>query len=170
MILKTKLFGKVYEFKSLREVMAKANEEKSGDKLAGMRVIPLIIPEEKLHPPAKLAENTFVEHGKAPVVDIAADQPPEWADRPKAENAPETLQSEAVLEYAEKQGKTLSNYDAVVIAQVVEAQKGSTRAAEFVRDSVGDKPGEKVDFTGNMSDADRRMLETVCNRLGIAID
>ena len=39
------------------------------------------MPEEKLHPPAKRAENTFVEHGKAPVVDIAADQPPEWADR-----------------------------------------------------------------------------------------
>lgn len=36
MILKAKLFGKVYEFKSLREVMAKANEEKSGDKLAGI--------------------------------------------------------------------------------------------------------------------------------------
>lgn len=36
MILKTKLFGKMYEFKSLREVMAKANEEKSGDKLAGI--------------------------------------------------------------------------------------------------------------------------------------
>ena len=36
MILKTKLEGKVYEFNSLREVMAKANEEKSGDKLAGI--------------------------------------------------------------------------------------------------------------------------------------
>ncbi|MDD2458818.1 MAG: ethanolamine ammonia-lyase subunit EutB [Eubacteriales bacterium] len=36
MILKTKLFGHLYEFKSLREVMAKANEEKSGDKLAGI--------------------------------------------------------------------------------------------------------------------------------------
>ena len=36
MILKTKLFGKTYEFKSLGEVMAKANEEKSGDKLAGI--------------------------------------------------------------------------------------------------------------------------------------
>ena len=36
MILKTKLFGHVYEFKSIREVMAKANEEKSGDKLAGI--------------------------------------------------------------------------------------------------------------------------------------
>jgi len=35
-ILKTKLFGHVYEFKSVCEVMAKANEEKSGDKLAGI--------------------------------------------------------------------------------------------------------------------------------------
>lgn len=36
MILKTKLFGQVYLFKTLKEVMAKANEEKSGDKLAGI--------------------------------------------------------------------------------------------------------------------------------------
>ena len=36
MILKTKLFGKTYEFKDVKEVLAKANEEKSGDKLAGI--------------------------------------------------------------------------------------------------------------------------------------
>ncbi|NEW61871.1 ethanolamine ammonia-lyase subunit EutB [Granulicatella sp. zg-ZJ] len=36
MILKTKLFGRSYEFKSVKEVMAKANEEKSGDQLAGV--------------------------------------------------------------------------------------------------------------------------------------
>lgn len=36
MILKAKLFGHVYEFKSLMDVMAKANEEKSGDRLAGI--------------------------------------------------------------------------------------------------------------------------------------
>ena len=36
MQLKTKLFGTVYSFKTLYEVMAKANEEKSGDKLAGL--------------------------------------------------------------------------------------------------------------------------------------
>ena len=36
MILKTKLFGRTYEFKSIREVMGKANEEKSGDRLAGV--------------------------------------------------------------------------------------------------------------------------------------
>lgn len=34
MILKTRLFGKTYEFKSVKEVLAKANEVKSGDTLA----------------------------------------------------------------------------------------------------------------------------------------
>ena len=36
MILKTKLLGQVYTFRDIREVMAKANEEKSGDRLAGI--------------------------------------------------------------------------------------------------------------------------------------
>ena len=36
MILKTKLFGKTYQFASVMEVMGKANEEKSGDNLAGV--------------------------------------------------------------------------------------------------------------------------------------
>ena len=36
MILKTKLLGQVYSFPDLRTVMAKANEEKSGDSLAGL--------------------------------------------------------------------------------------------------------------------------------------
>ncbi|EIT86766.1 ethanolamine ammonia lyase large subunit [Fictibacillus macauensis ZFHKF-1] len=36
MKLQTKLLGQVYQFKSLKEVFAKANEEKSGDRLAGL--------------------------------------------------------------------------------------------------------------------------------------
>lgn len=36
MRLKTKLFGQVYQFESIKEVLAKANEEKSGDQLAGI--------------------------------------------------------------------------------------------------------------------------------------
>ncbi len=36
MRLKTQLFGTLYEFRNLNDVMAKANEEKSGDKLAGV--------------------------------------------------------------------------------------------------------------------------------------
>lgn len=36
MIFKTELFGKTYEFANIIEVLAKANEEKSGDRLAGI--------------------------------------------------------------------------------------------------------------------------------------
>jgi len=36
MLLRTKLFGKTYEFGSIKEVLAKANEEKSGDRQAGI--------------------------------------------------------------------------------------------------------------------------------------
>ncbi len=36
MILRTQLFGKTYEFPDLRVLMGKANEEKSGDRLAGL--------------------------------------------------------------------------------------------------------------------------------------
>ena len=36
MKLKTTLLGKTYEFASIKEVLAKANEEKTGDKLAGL--------------------------------------------------------------------------------------------------------------------------------------
>lgn len=36
MRLETRLFGHDYKFKSLMEVMAKANEQKSGDELAGI--------------------------------------------------------------------------------------------------------------------------------------
>ena len=36
MILKTKLLGQMYNFPDIRTVMAKANEEKSGDRLAGI--------------------------------------------------------------------------------------------------------------------------------------
>ena len=36
MKLKTTLLGKTYQFRDLKQVLAKANEEKSGDKLAGL--------------------------------------------------------------------------------------------------------------------------------------
>jgi len=36
MLLRTKLFGRTYEFGSVKELLAKANEEKSGDRLAGI--------------------------------------------------------------------------------------------------------------------------------------
>ncbi len=66
MILKTKLLGKVYEFKNLCEVMAKANEEKSGDRLAGIGAENA---EERAAAKAVLAQVTLAdlrEHPAAP--------------------------------------------------------------------------------------------------------
>ena len=36
MKLKTTLLGKTYTFRDIKQVLAKANEEKTGDKLAGL--------------------------------------------------------------------------------------------------------------------------------------
>lgn len=71
MILKTKLFGHAYEFKSLREVMAKANEEKSGDKLAG---IAAETAEERVAARAVLSEITLNDLRNTPAVPYEDDE------------------------------------------------------------------------------------------------
>lgn len=71
MILKTRLFGKTYEFKSIKEVLAKANEEKSGDALAG------IIAEstaERVAAKVVLSELTLEELRNNPVVPYEEDE------------------------------------------------------------------------------------------------
>lgn len=71
MILKTRLFGKTYEFKSIKEVLAKANEEKSGDALAG------IIAEstaERVAAKVVLSELTLEELRNNPVVSYEEDE------------------------------------------------------------------------------------------------
>ncbi|MDO5115016.1 MAG: ethanolamine ammonia-lyase subunit EutB [Synergistaceae bacterium] len=71
MKLKTKLFGHNYEFKSLREVMAKANEEKSGDKLAG---IAAETAEERVAAKVVLADVTLAELRNNPAVPYEEDE------------------------------------------------------------------------------------------------
>ena len=71
MILKTKLFGHVYEFKSVCEVMAKANEEKSGDKLAG---IAAETAEERVAAKAVLSHLTLNDLRNNPAVPYEEDE------------------------------------------------------------------------------------------------
>ena len=71
MILKTKLLGKVYEFKSLCEVMAKANEEKSGDRLAGIGAENA---EERVAAKAVLAQVTLADLREHPAVPYETDE------------------------------------------------------------------------------------------------
>ena len=71
MILKTKLFGKVYQFKSVKEVLAKANEEKSGDKLAGIAASTV---SERIAAKAVLSHLTLADLRNNPVVDYDKDE------------------------------------------------------------------------------------------------
>lgn len=71
MKLKAKLFGHVYEFKNLMDVMAKANEEKSGDKLAGLAAESA---EERVAAKVVLSEVTLEELRNNPAVPYETDE------------------------------------------------------------------------------------------------
>lgn len=71
MRLKTKLFGQIYEFSSVKEVLAKANEEKSGDKLAGVAARTT---KERVAAKEVLANLTLEDLRKNPVVPYEEDE------------------------------------------------------------------------------------------------
>ena len=70
MILKTKLFGHMYQFKSVKEVLAKANEVKSGDELAGLAAESA---EERVAAKVVLSELTLADLRENPVVPYEED-------------------------------------------------------------------------------------------------
>ena len=47
-------------------------------------------------------------------------------------------------------GQNISVQEAILIAQVQKAMKGDTRAAEYLRDTVGQKPSDKVEVSGQV--------------------
>ena len=71
MILKTRLFGHSYEFKSVKEVLAKANEYKSGDELAGVAAATA---EERVAAKAVLAELKLSDLRNNPVIPYEEDE------------------------------------------------------------------------------------------------
>ena len=71
MILKTRLFGRTYEFKSVKEVLAKANEYRSGDELAGVSADSA---EERVAAKAILAEMKLSDLRNNPVVPYEEDE------------------------------------------------------------------------------------------------
>lgn len=71
MILRTTLFGNVYNFKDVKEVLAKANEEKSGDRLAEIIANST---EERVAAKVVLAELTIGDLRNNPVVDYDKDE------------------------------------------------------------------------------------------------
>ena len=71
MKLKTTLFGKTYAFRDVKDVLAKANEEKSGDKLAGVAAQSA---EERVAAKVVLSEMLVSDLRENPVVPYEQDE------------------------------------------------------------------------------------------------
>lgn len=57
---------------------------------------------------------------------------------------------DSIKNYAALKGKNITVQDALMLAQIQKALKGDTAAAIFVRDTVGEKPGDKTIISGNV--------------------
>ena len=78
----------------------------------------------------------------------AADLPAELAKKLKRSNPDATI------------------YDLIQIVAAGRAIGGNIKAAEYIRDTHGDKPVDKVDVSGNIiTDSDRELLQTIGARL-----
>lgn len=92
-------------------------------------------------------------------------------------NLPETVSltdedaSQLVEQIQEQTGKPVTVYDAIVCAQTAAAMQGNTKAAEYIRDSAGDKPGENVRLDADiMTEGDRKLLAKLQAAMGIDAD
>ena len=57
---------------------------------------------------------------------------------------------DSIRSFAALKGKNINVQEAILIAQVQKAMKGDTRAAEYVRDTIGQKPVDSVVMTMNL--------------------
>jgi hypothetical protein len=57
---------------------------------------------------------------------------------------------EEIKSLAALKGKNISVQEAILIAQVQKAMKGDTRAAEYVRDTIGQKPVDNIGMSLNL--------------------
>lgn len=68
-------------------------------------------------------------------------------------------------EIQNKKGEKATTLEALMVAQIKEAMKGNTKAVQFIRDTIGENPAQKLDITSkdiNIMVADeqhKKMLE-----------
>lgn len=59
----------------------------------------------------------------------------------------EAMDVATVQNYAAIKGQNISVQEAILIAQIQKAMKGDTRAAEYVRDTIGQKPTDNMNMS-----------------------
>lgn len=58
---------------------------------------------------------------------------------------------ETIKNLASVKGKNITVQEAIMLAQIQKAMKGDTRAAEFIRDSSGNKLKEGIEISGEVN-------------------
>ena len=82
---------------------------------------------------------------------------------------PEGLGREDLDLWAHQLGHPLTLYEAILVTQAAQALEGDLRAAQFVRDTLGDKPGGETEEAGPaISPGERALIRKVAARLGVA--
>lgn len=98
MKLKTRLFGQTYSFKNVKEVLAKANEIKSGDNLAGIAAESA---QERIAAKYVLSQFTLEELRKNPVVPLEEDEVSRIIDGDVNESVFNEIKNWSVAEFRE---------------------------------------------------------------------
>lgn len=98
MLLKTQLFGEIYQFKDVKDVLAKANEEKSGDTLAGIAAANTA---ERVAAKVVLADLTLEEIYNNPVIPYEVDEVTRVIQDGIDLNAFNTFKSKTIGEFRE---------------------------------------------------------------------
>jgi len=122
MILKTTLLGKTYAFRDVKEVLAKANEEKAGDRLAGIAAESAA---ERVAAKVVLSELTLSDLRENPVVPPETDEISRLQEKDLDKASFERVKSLTVGEFREfllkKPGKEIQSLSKGFTAEMVAA-------------------------------------------------
>lgn len=66
---------------------------------------------------------------------------------------------ESIKNFAALKGKNITVQDAMMLAQIQKALKGDTAAATFIRDTAGEKPGDKTIISGSVDTGAEKLAD-----------
>lgn len=61
----------------------------------------------------------------------------------------------------------ITQYDLIMLSQIYQAQNGNVKSAEFIANHFGDIVQKDIKVTESMSEADKKLIEKLSNRLNI---
>ena len=81
-------------------------------------------------------------------------------------DAPERVSVQIQNTLPEIDKKELNYQNAILVSLIQQALKGNIKAVEIIRDTIGEKPTEKVDATNtNIDITDEKIINSVVNKI-----